>query len=90
MKSISRGKPPRRFESPGSLDSPRARADVSHSQVRVVGGDLWVDGVAEDLGPQGMHQIDAWRSCIRTSYLSLKEALHTDYYQAGLILVKLV
>lgn len=38
---------------------PRACADVCHSQVGAIGGDLGVDGVAEDLAPQGMHQIDA-------------------------------
>lgn len=41
------------------LSLPGACADVCHSQVGAIGGDLGVDGVAEDLAPQRMHQIYA-------------------------------
>lgn len=55
--SLSRPSP--QNQDPGTWHLPRARADVCHSQVGAVGGDLGVDVVAKDLGPQGMHQINA-------------------------------
>lgn len=43
-----------------NLDLPCARANVCHSQVGAADGNFWVDIVAEDLAPQGVHQVDTY------------------------------